>query len=346
LVVCPETTRREAADNTDPIFPLIEKLAKSTDPAMNRSLRIVSLVSSATEILFGLGLGDCLVGVSHECDYPPDALSLPQLTKSNIDSSRSSISIDHQVHDQLEAGMSLYEIDVQQLVALAPDVIIAQAQCDVCAVRYEDVAEAVESQAALQHTDLLSLHPQCLADVLDDILRLGEHLQCDNRAKDFVAQLQGRIETIRHKTDDIEFDQRPSVCCIEWIDPLMLAKNWMPELVHLAGGRYLFSGEAGHSVYNSWSEIVSFDPQALIIMPCGFDLERARIEGEQLTSYPDYHRLQAVLQRRVFAVDANSYFNRSGPRLIDSTEILAHLLHPHRFPPVVDTQNRSPWCIV
>ncbi|MEX0678802.1 MAG: ABC transporter substrate-binding protein [Pirellulales bacterium] len=297
--------------------------------------RIVSLISSATEILYLLGLGDRVVGVSHECDYPRDVAAKPRLTRSLVESAASSRAIDDQVRTLAAAQSALYAIYVDRLAELAPDLIITQAQCDVCAVRYEDVMAAVRDTPALHGTPVLALNPSRLGDVLEDIARVGEATAAQAAADDAVAKLHSRVEQVRAKTRALPPERRPRVACLEWIDPPMLAANWTPEIVAIAGGEPGRVAVGQHSTCADWSQIVEFDPQVVVIMPCGFDLERTIVEARVLARVPGWSELSAVRDRRVFAVDGNAYFNRSGPRLVDSLEILAHLFHPDLFAPPV-----------
>jgi iron complex transport system substrate-binding protein len=292
-------------------------------------VRIVSLLSSATEILFGMGLGDAVVGISHECDYPPEAVTRPRLTRSLIRSERDSAQIDAEVKQRFAAGEALYEVVANLLAQLAPDLIITQAQCDVCAVRYDDVLAAVARTPQLSKTRVLALAPQRLADILEDVLRVGEATGAAAAAERFHAQLAARVERVRKVATDIMC--RPRVVCIEWTDPLMLAANWTPELIALAGGEAGLVTAGEHSVYAAWEDVRAYDPQVVIISPCGFDLARSQQEAAAVWQLPGWHDLAAVREKRVFVLDGNAYLNRSGPRIVDSLEIIAHFLHPARF---------------
>jgi iron complex transport system substrate-binding protein len=294
--------------------------------------RIVSLISSATEIIALLGADERLVGISHECDYPARVTAKPRLTRSLVDSAADSGAIDAQVR-QLAAGQSaLYAIDVERLAALAPDLVITQAQCDVCAVRYEDVVSAVRETPALAGTDILALNPHSLADVFDDVARVGSAIGATRAADTALGLLRGRVEAVRRKTQGLAAGEHVRVACLEWIDPPMLAANWTPQLVEWAGGETGLSVAGVHSNYAAWPDIVDYDPQVIVIMPCGFDLPRTMLEARALANVEGWSRMAAVRAGRVFAVDGNAYFNRSGPRLVDSLEILARLFHPRLFP--------------
>jgi iron complex transport system substrate-binding protein len=293
--------------------------------------RIVSLISSATEILYLLGLGDRVVGVSHECDYPPEIAGKPRLTRSLVESATSSRHIDEQVHLLASSHSALYTIDVEQLAALAPELIITQAQCDVCAVRYEDVVSAVRDTPALRQAQILALNPRSLDDVFHDIRRIAAATHARGAAERALAGLRARVQTVQTKTASLPATDVPRVACLEWIEPPMLAANWTPELVAMAGGEAGLTLGGYHSTYANWEQIVEYDPQVVILMPCGFDLTRTIAEAQVLPRLGDWLQLSAVRNRRVFATDGNAYFNRSGPRLVDSLEILAHLVHPQLF---------------
>jgi iron complex transport system substrate-binding protein len=235
--------------------------------------------------------------------------------------------IDQQVRRLLDEGKPLYEIDVVRLAALRPDLIVTQAQCDVCAVRYADVLEAVQNDPHLRETQVFSLNPQSLADVLNDMVRLGRAAHISFQARQVLASLQQRIEQVQLKTAAIPSKEWPRVAMIEWTDPLMLAGNWVPELVELAGGRCELASPSKHSRIHTWDELLQFNPEVMVVCPCGFDQTRARHEAEVLSRRPGWSNLAAVKWGRVFALDGNTYFNRPGPRLVDSLELLAKLLH-------------------
>lgn len=291
---------------------------------MSSPHRIVSLLASATEILCALGLADRLVAISHECDYPPEVLDRPRVTSTAIRAELDSAAIDEQVGRMHAAGEPLYQVDEARLAALEPDLIVTQAQCDVCAVNYADVLRL--AQQRLPGTPVLALNPARLGDLLTDIEHVGEATGRQAEARRFIASLQHRIDAVRTQTAAIPPGERPLVACIEWIEPLYLAANWMPELIELAGGRQPFSQAGDRSVVSRWEEVLQADPEVIIVMPCGFDLARTLAECRRLTTRPGWQQLRAVRQNRVYAVDGNVYFNRSGPRLVDSLELLAKLL--------------------
>jgi iron complex transport system substrate-binding protein len=287
-------------------------------------MRIVSLLPSATEIVCALGARDELVGVSHECDFPEDVRTLPAVTRAKIRVDGTSDTIDAEVRDLVRRGLSVYEIDVERLRSLAPDVIVTQDQCDVCAVSYAEVERA--AREALDSTaTIVSLRPQVLADVWADVRRVGAALGRDDTAAALVDDAHARLATLA-----VAPRARPVVACIEWIEPLMLAGNWMPELVELAGGSYPFASAGAASGVTSWQELVAAGPDLLVVMPCGFGLAQTRRELPRLTARPEWRDLRAVRAGRVFVADGNAYFNRPGPRLVESAAILAALIDPAR----------------
>ena len=293
-------------------------------------------------MLFALGLGDRLVAVSHECDWPPEANRLPRVTMSHIAANASSAAIDTQVRELASAGKPLYGLDVELLGQLAPDLIVTQQQCDVCAVSYADVLSAVAADPRLAGCRIVALNPQGLSDVLADLRRVGEAAGALEAAEHCIAALEARIESVRRRTAALTDAERPRSACVEWAEPLMLAANWVPEIVELAGGRNGLSIGGRHSTYHAWADVVAYDPEIIVVSPCGFDLHRTLDEAKALANVPGWKQISAVRTGRVYAVDGNAYLNRSGPRLVDSLEILAHLMHPHLIdaPP----ESSAGWC--
>ncbi len=290
--------------------------------------RLVSLIASATEIVAALGCEDQLVGVSHECDFPASVTRLPACSAPRIDVDGTSRQIDERVKTSLQDAVSIYAVDADMLRNLQPTVIITQTQCEVCAVSLKDVEKAV-CQLVDSKPKIVSLEPNALCDVWTDIRLVGEALQAEPRAETLIANLQERLTTLSDATTQLP--DRPSIACIEWIDPLMAAGNWVPELVEIAGGRNLFGEADKHSPWMTFEELIEKDPDVIAIMPCGFDIERSRKEMTSLTERPEWQSLSAVQNKRVFLTDGNQYFNRPGPRLVESAEILAELLHPQTF---------------
>jgi iron complex transport system substrate-binding protein len=290
--------------------------------------RIVSLIASATEIVCALGFEGQLVGRSHECDYPESVRRLPVCTAPKFDVEGSSCEIDQRVKALLRDALSVYRVDEQRLRELEPDVIVTQSQCEVCAVSLRDVERAVCSWLSACPR-LVSLQPNALADVWTDIERVAEALDARERGDALIRSLQARMGVITERARAMS--SRPAVACIEWIDPLMAAGNWMPELVEMAGGVNLF-GEAGkHSPWMTWQELVGRDPDVILVLPCGFDIARSRRDMPVLMGRPEWPGLKAVREGRVVLADGNQYFNRPGPRLVESLEILAEVLHPDGF---------------
>jgi iron complex transport system substrate-binding protein len=287
--------------------------------------RIVSLIASATEIVDALGEFPNLVGRSHECDFPEAVVRLPICTRPAIPISGDSREIDRLVKDRLREAVSVYEVFPDVIERLQPTHIITQTQCEVCAVSLKDV-EAALAAGLSSNPELVPLHPNCLADVWDDIRRVALALGIAGRGEAAIEEFQARISSISRRA--LAQSHRPTVACIEWLEPLMAAGNWVPELVEMAGGVNLF-GEAGkHSPWMSWEQLVEADPEVIVIMPCGWDQARTEPEMHWLTDRPEWPRLRAVRNRRVHLTDGNQYFNRPGPRLVESLEILAAILHP------------------
>jgi len=291
-------------------------------------VRIVTLLPSATEIAFALGLGDQVVAVSHECDYPPEARQRPAVTRSPLHGhALSSAEIDRGTAAQLHDAGTLYFLDDERLRELAPDLILTQELCEVCAVARPEVVRAVRALGTAPR--VLSLEPNTLADVLDTIRVVGEATGTEARAAALAGSLQARIDRVR--TAATGAAERPRVCCMEWTDPPWVAGHWVPEMVALAGGTDAL-GQAGQpSVRVAWESVRAAEPEVIVLMPCGFDLERTLAEREVVQALPGWDALPAVRTSRVYAVDGSSFFNRPGPRLVDGLELLAHLLQPERF---------------
>lgn len=297
----------------------------ASDNLRPENLRIISLIASATEIVHALGLGQFQVGRSHECDYPAEIMNLPQCTSFKFKADGSSYEIDQRVKAIVQEGLSVYKVDSDVLRSLAPTHIITQDQCQVCAVSFNDVQEAC-FQLIESKPEVISLRPNCLEDIWSDIYKVASGLGFEQRAENLVAQLKARLEEI--SLECMSSSSRPRVACIEWIEPLLAAGNWMPELVEIASGINLF-GEAGkHSPWMSFEELVMSNPDIIIVSPCGFDLERTLSEMYILEKQPAWADLSAVKSGRVYIADGNQYFNRPGPRVIEALEIMAEILHP------------------
>lgn len=293
--------------------------------------RIASLLACSTEILFLLGLGDRVVAVSHECDHPAEAAARPRVTTVNLDASSPSTDIDAAVRDMTSRGEPLYTIDVERLSALRPDLIVTQSHCDVCAISLNDVLGAVARVESLRGCQVVSMNPNRVGDVLTDIRRIAQAAGVASRGDEVVEALSVRLDHVRRMGAAIAPSDRPRVLCVEWIDPLMVAANWMPELVEWSGGRCPLTRAGDRSGYTPWNDVLQFDPQVIVIAPCGFELARSRREAIMLQRLTGWAGLSAVRHGRIWAADGNAYFNRSGPRLVDSLEMLAHAVHPERF---------------
>ncbi len=290
-------------------------------------MHIWSLLPSATEILFALGLGDQVTGVTHECDWPPEAAAKPRVTVSHIDSSRPSGEIDAQVTERFQAGRQLYGIDEERLRRDQPDLIVTQDLCPVCAVSPSDFRGHLETAGC--EATIVTLNPNLLDDVLDNVLQVGQATGRLRRANDLVRSLRRRIDEVRAAVKNV---RRPRVLCLEWLEPPMPAGHWVPQMVELAGGESepIPAGEPSRKL--PWEEMRAFGPEVIVLMPCGFGAQRAAQEAACLERLEGWFQLPALGKGRVYAVDGNAYFSRPGPRLVDGLETLAHLLHPDRWP--------------
>lgn len=286
-------------------------------------LRVVSLIPGATEILAALGLSDRLVGRSHECDYPPEVSQRPVCTQPKLNTEATSLQIHDEVTKLLQSALSIYQIDIAKLEELQPTHILTQAQCEICAVSLSDV-EAAVAKLTKSNPQVISLQPAVLPDLWTDMQRVSHALGVDGQR--VIEGLQARVERCKQQTQALA--TRPTVVCIEWTEPLMVAANWVPELVVLAGGRDLLGVSGEHSPRLEWQALLEADPDVIIFMPCGFDLDRTRQEASKLTQRPEWQNLRAARANEVYLTDGNQYFNRPGPRLVDSLEILAEILHP------------------
>ena len=281
-------------------------------------IRVVSLIASATEIVCAIGGRDRLVGVSHECDFPADVAGLPVCSHAKLDASRPSAEIDADVKRLLADAVSIYGLQHETIDRLGTTHLITQSKCDVCAVSLKDVQAAVCETLACK-PEIVVCEPHTLADVWDDIRRVGVAIELAGRAEALIAASKKRLGAIEKPAEP------PRVACIEWTQPLMAAGNWVPELVEIAGGRNVLGRAGEHSPWLSAEELSAAEPDVIVVMPCGFGLERTVRESAQLPEVPGWSDLPAVRAGRVFAVDGNAYFNRPGPRLVESAELLAEL---------------------
>lgn len=292
-------------------------------------MRIVSLLPSATEIVCALGYGDQLVGRSHECDHPASVLDLPVCSRARIAVDAPGTTINRSVESIVSQGLSVYEIDGETLRSLAPDFIVTQTQCQVCAVSEQDVERAVREWLDGQG-EIVSLNPNRLEDVWADMVRVAAAFGNAGNGEAVVHALRDRMDAIARSVPGRE--PRPRVAVIEWIEPLMAAGNWMPELVAMAGGENLFGETGKHSPWMSIDDLGDADPDVILVTPCGFDLPRTRAEMGALADLDAWKRLRAVREGRVLLADGHQFFNRPGPRLVESLEILAEMLHPETAP--------------
>jgi len=292
--------------------------------------RIVTLLPAATEIVCALGLEERLVGRSHECDFPGSVRGLPVLTEARLDPDAPGAEIDARVRGLVRDGLSIYRVDAEALRRLRPDAIVTQTQCDVCAASPRDLEQALEGWIG-SPPRLVSLAPASLGDVWGDLQRVADALGVPERGGELAAALARRVSDVAERA--LRVKTRPRVACIEWIEPLMAAGNWVPELVTLAGGEPLLGATGEHSPWLAFAELAEADPDAIVVMPCGFDRARTRRELAPLEAESGWQGLRAVRSGRVYAVDGNAFFNRPGPRLVESVEILAELLHPDVFAP-------------
>jgi iron complex transport system substrate-binding protein len=285
-------------------------------------MRIVSLVPSATEMLFALGLGDEVTAVTHECDYPPEARDRARVTRDLIGPGLDAAGIDRAVRELTEQGRSIYELDETELDHLQPDLIVTQALCTVCAVSYDDVREIAERLDS--QPQVISLDPHTLGEVLGDMRTLAEATDTRDAGVELVQDAASRIDRVRLA---VRAAEPVSVAALEWLDPVFVAGHWTPQLIEYAGGVDLLGLPGEPSERRSWEEVAAARPDVVVVMPCGYDAERA---AEEAYEYAD--ELEALGARRVVAVDASAYFSRPGPRLIAGLELMAHILHPDRLP--------------
>lgn len=290
--------------------------------------RIVSLIASATEIVCALGMEEHLVGRSHECDYPASITELPVCTEPKFDVEGDSRQIDQRVKSILQNATSVYRVHAELLRKLQPDFIITQTQCEVCAVSEKDV-QAAMCEWLDQTPVIVSLEPNKLADVWDDIARVAAALDIAERGRRLVGDLKASMRDIKEKA--AKLTSKPAVACLEWTEPLMAGGNWMPELVEMAGGHNLFGRAGKHSPTMNWADLMEENPDIIVSLPCGYDLQRTRMETTKLADRPGWAELKAVQSGRVYVTDGNQYFNRPGPRLVESLEILAEIIHPEDF---------------
>ncbi len=295
--------------------------------------RIVSLLPAATEIISALDATDLLVGRSHECDWPHNVASLPVLTAPKIDSTASSVEIDQAIKNS--DSVPLFSLDESLLQKLSPDLIITQSACSICAVDVEAVASVAASLCLPHggHPEVLALAPQSLRELIDDISLVGEKIGKQADATKLIATLNNRMTAVTTGTQKLEMirGKKPRIALIEWLDPPMSAGNWVPEMIHMAGAVDALKADPGKSHWIQWADVAEADPDIVILIPCGFELERVLTEAKTPAVWPHLKDLRATREGSLFAVDGHHLFNRPGPRLVDSLEVLAELLHPESF---------------
>lgn len=291
-------------------------------------MRIVSLLPSATEIVAAVGMADRLVGRSHQCDFPAQVRHLPALSETKVRLDGTSRDIDRRVNEIIAQGVSVYRVDAERLRALKPDVILTQTQCAICAVTPADLEDALCEWTGSAPV-LVSLEPNDLSDVWADMRKVGGALGVEAAADAAIVGLQARLATI-HETAN-RARRRPTVAAIEWIDPLMAGGNWMPELIEAAGGESLFATPGQHSPWLDWSALAAADPDVILLLPCGFTVAQSLADVPLLTARPEWRALSAVRRAQVYVIDGHHYFNRPGPRLVESAEMIAEILHPDLF---------------
>jgi iron complex transport system substrate-binding protein len=297
-------------------------------PPTKAAQQIVSFLPSATEMACALGLSEQLVGITHECDYPPEIKGKAVVVRKALPIEKmSQREIDVAVSERMRDGRSLYEVDEKLLQELAPDLILTQDLCQVCAPSGNEVSQALNLLP--KKPQILWLTPNSLEQIFANFNELGEATGHTKKAEELVAEGRARLEKIEAVTRNLS--DRPRVFCMEWLDPVYCSGHWVPEMVRIAGGVDELSQEAADSVRISWDEVLKWKPEILIVTPCGFNLQQTLEQSQQLFTYPDWSKLPAVHQGRVYAVDANSYFARPGPRVVDGTELLAHLINPELF---------------
>ncbi len=296
-------------------------------------MRIASLLASGTELVCALGAGDSLVARSHECDHPEWVRSLPALSRPTFDTGLASRQIDMLVRERLRAGQPLYEVDEALLAALAPDVLITQTHCEVCAVTPADLTP--QSASGLRRTPVVALATGTLEGILEGFLNVAGVIERRHAGEELVTGIRRQLALIQEKTRPLP---HPTIVCLEWIDPLFGMGNWGPELVAKGGGTELLGAPGGLSAAAQWEDVLRADPLVLLVAPCGFGIDRTLAEMPILASKPGWNDLRAVRSGRVIVADGNRYFHRSGPSILETVEILAEILHPQEFPPRHENQ--------
>jgi iron complex transport system substrate-binding protein len=291
------------------------------------------LLPSATEIVSALGLLSHQVGRSHECDYPPEISALPVCSRPNIEINGSSADIDRLVKTRLAAAASIYDLDIQLIRELHPTHILTQTLCQVCAVSLEQVERAIQNEIG-SDARIISLEPNRLEDLWRDVRKIAAAFEQDDAAADLIRSWRARMQGVALRAQAAH--SRPTIAAIEWLEPLMAAGNWIPELIQMASGSDLFGAPGEHSPWISWDDLVSADPDIIIALPCGFNRARTRSEMGWLTQRPRWQELRAVRAGRIFLCDGNQFMSRPGPRLVESLQIFAEIFHPEQFTPALE----------
>ena len=289
------------------------------------SIRIASLLPSATEIVCSLGFAKQLVARSHECDYPASAQDAAICTRSKINPAASSREIDDQVKKLSTASISLFDVDMDLLRKLNPDLILTQAQCDVCAVSEKEI-EAMLGDWGGKRPEIVSLTPTRFPHLWDNIKTVADAIGARSQCKELLDDLKNKCVDLIERSSSAT--RKPRVLCLEWLDPLMSGGNWIPDMVGMAGGENLMAEAGKHSDWITMEDVSTANPNVIILLPCGFDLQRTITEVKVLESQPGWNKLKAVKKKRVFATDGSAFFNRPGPRLVDSLEILGEIFYP------------------
>lgn len=290
-------------------------------------MRIVSLLPNCTEIVYALGFGDHVVGRSHECDYPGEVEDLPICTQSKIPPASDSKTLDKNVNNLVKQGLSVYEVLGERLKQLKPDIILTQMQCEVCAASTKDVEHAVDIHLDYQ-PKVVTLSPNKLEDIFNDIQQIAETLEAPEKGQELINALKARTKKVETKASKL--DNAGTIACVEWVNPLMMAGNWIPKLVEMANAKYPFGQEGDHAPMIGFDDLKSYEPDKIVLMPCGYSLDVTKHEFRK-TNHEDWQAIKAYQNGEVYVTEANQFFNRSGPRIVDSLEILAEILHPSHF---------------
>lgn len=300
-----------------------------SEPTLEEPPSIVSLIASATEIVCSLGLRQSLIGVSHECDFPLDVKDLPVLSSPKLDPKAPGREIDRRVRELVRDGLSVYDVDVELLEQLRPELIVTQDQCEVCAVSPKDLKDAT-SLVTLKQTEVCSLHSRSLEDISVDFQRVADAARVPERGAQLAKEFLQRLDDLKNQTAQLA--AKPRVACLEWLDPPMLAAGWIAELVEIAGGEPIIVDASKNFSTVDWDQVATLDADIVVVMPCGYDIEQSLKKMQDPTLNRRLNELRATKQGRLYVVDGNAYFNRPGPRLADSAEILAGLIHPNHYP--------------